>query len=347
MAEQRAATTERNAYWDNIKATLMLLVVVGHFIIPVQNTENGARLIFLWIYLFHMPAFVFVSGYFSKGYARRNTGNPDKLVGFLILYLIFQFLIWVVNCGFSGKFSSFPLFSAGTAPWYMLCMFFWYLVIPYYVSVGKYAGLMAAVIMGLLIGTDHAAGTFLSISRCVVFFPFFVAGFYYDKTDAGIKNNIRRVKKGLSTVFLIGTFFVLRGVESKITPFLAVIYADKSYNTMNISNQAGIVYRLIWYIICCLFIVALLIIVPERKLFFTVIGQRTMGIYIVHRLLRDVFKHIGVYNHLGSGKLLLVQIVVISVCVLLFSSFRGFQYVFNLPFKLHIAEKTGRLKSKR
>ena len=55
--------SNRIAYWDNLKAILIFLVVLGH-IVP----ECGAITYWLRfaIYTFHMPAFVFVSGFFSK-----------------------------------------------------------------------------------------------------------------------------------------------------------------------------------------------------------------------------------------------------------------------------------------
>ena len=52
----------RNYYWDNLKGILIIFVLIGHFIQPYAQLGG------LWctIYLFHMPAFVFVTGFFSK-----------------------------------------------------------------------------------------------------------------------------------------------------------------------------------------------------------------------------------------------------------------------------------------
>ena len=56
---------ERDYYFDNLKAVLIFLVVLGHFLLPIYD---DAFLVVLkrLIYVFHMPLFVFVSGYFSK-----------------------------------------------------------------------------------------------------------------------------------------------------------------------------------------------------------------------------------------------------------------------------------------
>lgn len=48
---------------DNFKGILIFLVVLGHI---VGVSKEGVENIVNYIYSFHMPAFVFISGYFSK-----------------------------------------------------------------------------------------------------------------------------------------------------------------------------------------------------------------------------------------------------------------------------------------
>ena len=68
----------RDPYWDNLKFVLICLVVLGHFLLPVKPKGQLARTAFYWIYLFHMQAFVFVSGFTSKSYVVRD-GKEKKL----------------------------------------------------------------------------------------------------------------------------------------------------------------------------------------------------------------------------------------------------------------------------
>ena len=56
---------ERNYLFDNLKFFLIVLVVFGHSLEEISLEHNYA-IIRAWIYSFHMPAFVFISGYFSK-----------------------------------------------------------------------------------------------------------------------------------------------------------------------------------------------------------------------------------------------------------------------------------------
>ena len=62
---------KRDPFFDNVKILLMLLVVFGHIVPPGQGKICLAS--FEWVYSFHMPLFVFISGYFT------NVENRDKV----------------------------------------------------------------------------------------------------------------------------------------------------------------------------------------------------------------------------------------------------------------------------
>ena len=59
-------TKERDYLFDNYKAILIILVVVGHFIEVASEDNVGMQMLKWMIFSFHMPAFIFISGYFSK-----------------------------------------------------------------------------------------------------------------------------------------------------------------------------------------------------------------------------------------------------------------------------------------
>ena len=91
----------RNYRFDNIKFILITLVVFGHFLelINGQVTDNLYRI----IYLFHIPAFIFITGYFAKF-------NPAKIIRTLILpYVISQLLYLPYNSLFILEKDTFTL----------------------------------------------------------------------------------------------------------------------------------------------------------------------------------------------------------------------------------------------
>lgn len=72
---------KRDTYWDLVKALLIFLVIWGHCIQYLQNA--GANLscsywespIFKGVYLFHMPLFMLISGYFAAASIRKHGIN--------------------------------------------------------------------------------------------------------------------------------------------------------------------------------------------------------------------------------------------------------------------------------
>lgn len=87
---------ERDYFFDNLKAVLIFLVVLGHFLLPIHG-ESVLVVVKRLIYVFHMPLFVFVSGYFAKKIYKNGQYNFKK-----ILYLIKAYIIFVIANRYHG-----------------------------------------------------------------------------------------------------------------------------------------------------------------------------------------------------------------------------------------------------
>ena len=128
------------------------------------------------IYCFHMPVFVFLSGYFSKEI------NPQKLVGScLIPFFIFNSIYAI----FIEK--SYNLLKPEYLYWYLLSLFFWRLLILPFKN--KKQLLVVSLFMGLFVGYISDVDRFLSISRTICFFPFFIAGNLFTE------NSMKKLRK--------------------------------------------------------------------------------------------------------------------------------------------------------
>lgn len=77
----------RDYFFDNIKGILILLVVFGHAIKPFMDANEIAKLLYCFIYFFHMPLFVFISGYFSK------KQDIFKVINLFSTYLLWQIFL--------------------------------------------------------------------------------------------------------------------------------------------------------------------------------------------------------------------------------------------------------------
>ena len=96
---------QRIVFWDNIKGALILLTVFAHILYGLQEYYPTTNSIVDYIYMFHMPAFVFVSGYFGKS---EHSHSFESIFRIIFLYFIFNSIV-----GFIYGMSSLlvPLYS--------------------------------------------------------------------------------------------------------------------------------------------------------------------------------------------------------------------------------------------
>ena len=85
---------ERVEELDRYKGFLIFLVVLGHFLLPVK--DSGMALFsrsFYGIYSFHMPAFIFLSGYFfQQSFVKRGRKASYSFFESIVLFYLLFFL---------------------------------------------------------------------------------------------------------------------------------------------------------------------------------------------------------------------------------------------------------------
>ena len=112
----------RLPYFDNVKYILIALVVIGHVInsYTKYNNSNILYAIKVTLWYFHMPCFLFLSGFFSKRLFTRKDGlNVTETTYYLLVYLLFTVGLWlVVSIYASPKLDPFT----PTTSWYLLAL---------------------------------------------------------------------------------------------------------------------------------------------------------------------------------------------------------------------------------
>ncbi|MBE5958273.1 MAG: hypothetical protein E7254_05335 [Lachnospiraceae bacterium] len=332
------ASKERIAYWDNLKLVLIYLVVVGHFLIPISNKTGTVNATFQWIYFFHMPAFVFVSGFFSKSFVKREDQRVNKLAGYILLYFIYFFALYFLEIAVLNAGRTLTLFSTKSAPWYMLAMAAWLIIIPYFKDLNPYVGITVAIIFGLLIGTDNATCNAPTIARIIILLPFFVAGYYFN--GERIKN-IKIWMRLLAVIILIAIFLLIFYNTQEVNKYMGFFYSERSYLSMGKGNIKGIELRMIFYIVASLMTACVMCLIPSKRNILTVIGERSLSVFVIHRLLRAFFVKYNFYKHIGGGKKALLIVLIISLIISAFSSIK----VFNEGLKKIIGIKIVNKKS--
>ena len=265
-------TSRRDARFDNLKGILIFLVVFGHLLELVGGP--AAAWLYRLIYSFHMPAFVFCSGWFARFDAARFFRR--LLYPYLLyqtLYLLFDRLV------LHGKA---PL--QYTTPywllWYLFSMMLWTLLLPLIDGAkSPKAALLACLAAALASGFDPTIGYNMSLSRTLVLLPFFAAG--HLAAGGGLRGLLPQLpRRGLIAVLsgwiaLSGTLFWLRRSAVRSVWF----YASRSYEGAHYDPEL----RALLLATSAAWIALLLLIIPKHPLpFAAALGQYTLPVFLLH-----------------------------------------------------------------
>ncbi|MCI6432610.1 MAG: acyltransferase family protein [Lachnospiraceae bacterium] len=306
--EQTTTQTDRQREYlfDNYKVLLIILVVIGHFIEP--NYEQNPFLYELkWgIVAFHMPAFIFISGYFSK----KIPSIKKMISGLIIPYFVYEILYYLLYTFIldkeTGLYFTRPKFSL----WYLMALFAWRILAPYVQKIpGKFALSIAA---GLLIGLTNL-DNFLSIPRIVFFFPFFLAGLNFDSSRLTRFRNRKGYIGALTILGALAVFLFTDECHHSLTP--QIFYGRYSYHDLELGNPEGILIRILCYAVSFLLIYLFMLVLPTEKKSYSYLGERTMAIYIFHGFIYSCLKYGS--SVLSSVESNLESILLLGFCLFL------------------------------
>ena len=344
---------------DGMKGVLIFLVVLGHFLLPLLGF--GARSInlpFDFIYSFHMPAFVFLSGLFA-GHALRSPRHWCKrCLSLLWLYICFKWLVFYPERAAYQTGGTWPDFwhESGT-PWFVLALFLWTFALPLFALLRR--AFTTAPVLILILALSLRLGDldarlhlmdFLALDRVIAFAPFFYGGAFLGEKrfSAWIKNGgfpqwlLLFVAAGLALYFAFYS-------GGWLHPYQNLIYGVW-YTRLDMSSVPEVFWtapwllRLFWYlasgIISAGFFVfgKLLVRLPNFGAGLAERGERSLPIYMLHRPLRDIGLLLGYPAYFATRpRLALPLLFLFSLLVVSFFSaepvYRIFLAIQKLPGK--------------
>ncbi|OWA37731.1 fucose 4-O-acetylase [Saccharibacillus sp. O16] len=303
---------QRDAYFDNMKFLLIALVVIGHLIEPLSG-QAAFRPLYLFIYSFHIPLFVLISGFFCKKIT--SSDYRIKVVGSLIVpYLIFESLYSLFDYFvMDAEQLRFSYFTPNWLMWFIFSMIIWKMLLPYAVKIRWALPISFAV--AILAGYAADAQYYASISRTIVFFPFFLAGYYLDKSM------IDRVRTSgfrlLSAIVLCASIFVMIKYEGRLNP--EWFYGSLPYRAIDHPEWTAGVYRIAAYAAAVLIGGSVMILMTSRNLpYVSALGRYTLYAYLLHGFVAKGMIAAGFYEQIGESKaaLLLIPLGVLLTAVL-------------------------------
>ena len=253
----------REAQYCNLKLFLIFLVIYGH-LIETRIWESELLMVqYRWIYLVHMPLFSFLSGLFIN----RKKDCRVQLVRIFPLYVFLQIVACLIESG-TVKLST-PWWHL----WYLLSYCYWIclacLWFRFWEGRCKFIILICSVIIGCVAGIFPYIGREFSLSRTLVFFPYFWTGVIF-------KPSFNWKKLRVVGILAFETALVIMFYIGNEIP-VAFLYQASPYESENC-----IALRLICYVLSGLLGLFLLAVSPTSRLPFSKMGANTMLAYVIH-----------------------------------------------------------------
>lgn len=280
-----SAPATRDLVLDNARALLIGLVVVGHALESVPHP--AARILTIWIYSFHMPAFVFVAGYLARSY-RGDPRQSSRLVTQLIVpFLVFQVLHRLLGIVFLDRGVEFQFLRPSWTLWFLLSLLVWRLLVPVFrVLRWPVATMVAVSVLAPLM--DDLDQTF-SLARTLSFAPFFVAGLVVTPEHLAM---LRARWVTIAALVVLGGGLVASAVLRDHTKLGFFTFAS-SYDHRGWDPAMGMTVRVL--ALCCgaAGTMAILALAPSVRRWWTFVGERTMYVYLLHALALWGVRYLG------------------------------------------------------
>ena len=280
---------QREAFFDNAKWILIFFVVFGHTIQPFVEKYDTIYVLYQWIYTFHMPAFIFLAGYFAK--PSGSKGYVGKLVKKLLFpYVMFQ-SIYTIYYFLIGKQDWLHTpFEPHWSLWFLVSLLCWHIMLYWFYRLPKHLALLITVQLGLLVGYIDVIGHSFSLSRTFVFFPFFLLGYWFgpDQLKWLRQKNVRAL-----SLLVLG----LSAAAITIAPRFSTSWflGSKSYLEMGMPEWGGLI-RLGIYILSILMMFSVLAWMPRKKGVWTKYGGNTLYVYLLHGFFIHFFREFDVFQ---------------------------------------------------
>lgn len=278
----------RDYLYDNMKAFLIISVVVGHFASGGTDAGFGVdlelrnliTLLKKFIYIYHMPVFMMVSGRFAK--SRINKDDWPKVISkVLVPYISAQILMLLLCCVVKDDILSknFSFLNPLYGMWYMFNVAV-YTIFTAKVKDKKWLFPLSVVVaLGVGFALSILWGGF---HRLVCYYPFFLFGYLTANVKFDIcKKPWFRILAAIAFI-AIAYYVFTRGKYINYS----LLSINKSYwyiaRTTHTSVLRVFVNAIGRYIMAFVFFFIILGITPSRKTVYSYIGQHSVYVYILH-----------------------------------------------------------------
>lgn len=302
--------------YDNVKALLIFLVVLGHMTTDYVSDSHLVRWTTLWIYTFHMPAFIFLSGLVHKHYITEERAalgikgetrmRWDKALGFFLCgYALKVFLQGTRTL--MGQHPLWHWIEEPGIPWYLFVMaefeILFYLMRWLDGKVKPWMMITGAFALSAAVGYFPAINDTFCLSRMINFLPIYMIGYYLDMKKFNAFFAGKRWPQAVGWIGIIASMAVCFFGKWGMYSWRKWFTGRRSYEFL--TDFFSYAYNNGWWIRLAVWAIAIAItlciiaVIPDRDLgYITTIGARTLNVYFWHRPVCYLFRNWAVLPRL-------------------------------------------------
>lgn len=267
---------ERVAYLDNARYWVMLLVVIGHCLTEyvVMDSAHG---VYTWIYSFHMPFFILISGYTARHYIG-DFRQIRRIVSTLIVpYLLVETSLQFMTRHYDGEPKTLMILSPQWIGWFLAALFLWRITTPIWRAL-KYP-ITTSIAISLLAGLIEIPNV-LALPKVLALLPFWVIGLHMNR-ELFMRLGDWRIRI-VSVVILISSFIICQLYSTEWTTRWLLWKDRYSEAPLDAGPWDGMATRAGLLLVGAVLTFATLSLIPRARSFTTVLGGRTFYCYLLH-----------------------------------------------------------------
>ena len=327
-----AASKPRLYSYDNLKFILIFLVVLAH-LIEISAPFEGKQQLYTLIYSFHMPVFIFLSGFFAKH-------SSEKIALHLLYpYLLFQglYLLYHNMVLYPEAPEVYQFTTPYWALWYLLAMVFYYMLIPLLNQTKLWqcaVVFLLSVAASIIAGFDDEIGFFLTLSRFFTFLPYFVLGYYAGRHKAKLNMFLTKPSAAsIATAFLsiAGVIFVCRYLLQSEIIKSHMMFGSASYTNAWYTPQINLQLLAIGLVWTGFFLFTLAPLLNFKLPVISTIGKNTLPVFLLHGFFLRYAGAAGTFMQTETGDFTRLCICALLILLLLGNSLvaKLFPYLFS------------------
>ncbi len=281
---------QRDPFFDNAKFLAIVLVVAGHSIVSLRDVRF-AHAAYLFVYTFHMPVFIVITGYFSRNFTFSGGKARKLIINLGVPYVVFETAYSTYHWAVGHASFKISLLDPYYLTWFLMALFCWRLSTPVWQQIRW--PLAVAVIISLLSGMDQLPGE-LEMNRVFGLVPFYVLGLFLRPEHFDIIK--RRSSRVIGALVLMGGLAVTYlFVDRRMTT--EWVYWRSGNPTLHVNNLTGTGMRLGLLVAATVLVGAFLTQVPRKQTWFTNLGSSTLYAYLLHGFATKLADYLGWYDY--------------------------------------------------